>query len=315
MSPDAAASIRARLLNQAKARGEEFERTLTRFAAERLLFRLGVSAARERCILKGASLLAVWMPDPYRMTRDVDVLACGPADDGAIRSLITQICSVACPEDALRFDLSKLIVEAIRPEDEYSGKRARFHAYLGSARVCVQIDLGVGDALTAQAEEIEVPRMLDTLPAPRVRAYPREATIAEKFEAMVKLGTRNSRMKDFHDVWALAGLFAFDGPSLRAAVDACFRRRATPWTPEMPDAVTPAFYRIPEVEARWKRYLAAGAVLTSPPAQFEVIGERIIRFLGPVRRSVVDEAPFDLVWQAGGPWMPRPEEIRSSTPP
>jgi hypothetical protein len=172
MSPDVAASVRARLLKQAKHRGEDFERTLARFAAERLLFRLGAAPARDRCILKGASLLAVWLPDPYRATRDVDVLASGPTDDSAIRSLIAEICGVACPEDGLRFDLSELAVEPIRAQEEYSGKRARFRAWLGGARIRVQLDLGFGDALATQPEEIEYPTILETLPAPRLRAYP-----------------------------------------------------------------------------------------------------------------------------------------------
>ena len=196
MSPDVAASIKARLLNLAKAHGEEFERTLTRFAAERLLFRLGKSAAYDRCILKGASLLAVWLPDPYRTTRDVDVLASGPTDDAAIRSMIAEICAVACPEDGLRFDLSELVVEVNRRDEEYSGKRARFHAYLGSARMRMQLDLGIGDALAAPPQEIDYPTLLEMLPAPRLRAYPRETTVAEKFEAMVKLDTANSRMRE-----------------------------------------------------------------------------------------------------------------------
>lgn len=308
MSPDVAASIKARLLNQAKAQGEEFERTLTRFAAERLLFRLGASPARDRCILKGASLLAVWLPDSYRATRDVDVLASGPTDDAAIRALITEVCGVGCPEDGLRFDLSDLVVEPIRAEEEYHGKRARFRALLGSARIRVQLDLGFGDALATQPEEIEYPTILETLPAPRLRAYSRETTVAEKFEAMVKLDTRNSRMKDFHDIWALAGAFAFDGSILRKAIAACFERRATPWTAEAPRALTSAFYRTPEIETRWRNYLTAGAALAQPPAQFDVIGERIIRFLGPVRDSIVAGEPFASSWPSGGPWRPNKEQ-------
>jgi len=178
LSPDLAASIRARLLNQAKARGEEFELTLTRFAAERLLFRLGASAARDRCILKGASLLAVWLPDPYRATRDIDVLASGPADDAAIRVLVEEICGTPSPEDALRFDLSDLVVETIRPDEKYSGKRARFRAFLGNARVAVQLDIGFGDVLSAEPEEIEYPAMLDTLPAPKLRAFAAPSTVS-----------------------------------------------------------------------------------------------------------------------------------------
>lgn len=234
MIANLAASVRARLLAQAKAQGEEFERTLMRYAGERLLYRIGGSPARELCTLKGASLLNVWLSDPYRATRDIDVLATGASDDAAIRSLIEKICSVACPEDALRFDTSELRLEAIRAEEEYVGKRARFRAYLGNARIGVQLDFGFGDALTTMPEEIEYPTMLKELPAPRLRAYPREASVAEKFEAMVKLDMRNSRMKDFHDIWALAGTFAFDGPTLRQAIAACFERRATAWASEAP---------------------------------------------------------------------------------
>lgn len=84
MSPDVAASVKARLLARARAEGEEFERTLVRYAAERLLYRLGASNVRERCLLKGASLLSAWISDPYRATRDIDLLAFGPSDQEAI---------------------------------------------------------------------------------------------------------------------------------------------------------------------------------------------------------------------------------------
>ena len=112
------------------------------------------------------------MPDPYRATRDVDVLASGPTDDDAIRSLIAEICAVACPEDGLdsTFPTGR---GAIRAEEEYSGKRARFRAWLGNARIGVQLDLGFGDAVAAPPEEIEFPTLLASLPAPRLRAYPR----------------------------------------------------------------------------------------------------------------------------------------------
>ena len=75
-----------------------------------------------------------------------------------------------------------------------------------------------------------------------MRTYPRVVTIAEKFEAMVNLGRRNSRMKDFHDIWALPKSFPFDGAELCAAIARCFERRGMAWTDEIPDALTPAFY-------------------------------------------------------------------------
>lgn len=126
---------------------------------------------------------------------------------------------------------------------------------------------------------------------------------------MVKLGTRNSRMKDFHDLWALSTSFAFDGPRLWRAVAACFESRATPWTPDAPAVLTPAFYQRAEPVARWSHYLASGAVLVPPPASFDVIGESIMRFLSPVRDRIVAGEPFAGMWPAGGPWSStaRPE--------
>jgi hypothetical protein len=302
MSPDIAASVRTRLVAEAKKRGEDLERTLMRFAAERLLFRLGSSEARHRCLLKGASLLAVWLEDPYRATRDVDILATGQMDDPAVHSLIAGICAVPCPEDGLRFDLSDMVIETIRPGEENAGRRARFRVFLGKARVVLQLDIGVGDAVAIEPQEVTYPTILSSLPAPQIRAYPLVVTVAEKFEAMVKLDIRNSRMKDFHDLWALSGEFEFDGVTLQRAVAACFERRATPWTEEAPRVLTPAFFQIPEIAKRWRDYLAAGAVRVPPPAQFEVIGERIGCFLGPVREAILAGDTFRKNWPSGGPW-------------
>ena len=302
MRPDVAASIKARLLAIARREGEEFERTLTRFAAERLLYRIGASAVRDRCILKGASLLSVWLPNPYRVTRDVDLLWTELHDQEAVRALLGEVCAVSCPEDGLRFDLSTMRVDVIQADAEFAGTRARFLAYLGKARIPVQVDLGAGDAMPLAPEEIDYPTILDHLPPPLLRAYPREATVAEKFEAMVKLDIQHSRMKDFHDIWALSGAFAFKGPRLRQAVDACFERRGIRWTADVPRPLTAVFYQMPELATRWTSYLAAGAVLAPPPTAFDTVGERITRFLGPVRESIVAGTEFEMRWPADGPW-------------
>lgn len=304
MSPDASASVRARLLAQAHASGEEFERTLVRFAAERWLYRLGASAARDRCLLKGAALLTVWLPNPHRATRDIDLLALGDTDAAAIRALITDVCAVTCREDGVTFDLAGLSLEPIRAEEAYAGLRARFWAHLGAARIRMQVDLGTGDALTSIPEVIEYPVLLNDMPAAQIRSYPREAAVAEKFEAMVKLERRNSRMKDFHDVAALSAAFVFDGAALSTAVAACFRRRRMPWTAERPAVLTTAFYQDGELQRRWRGYRQSSGLLSVPPDRFEAVGEQIIRFLGPVRDGIVDDRALEDVWSPGGPWSP-----------
>ena len=308
MSPDVAASIKARLLNEAKKRGEVFELFLVRYACERFLYRLGASDVRDLCTLKGAGLLALWMADPYRATRDVDLLGLGASNEEAVRRMMETICQVPCPEDGIAFDLESLSVTPIRDEQKYAGQRAVLRAYLGRARMRLQVDFGFGDALSVAPEEADMPTLIGRVPPPRVRAYPRVATVAEKSEAMVQLGRRNSRMKDFHDLWALSEAFAFDGASLREAISRCFARRGTAWTPEVPDALTPAFYADPDVEVRWEAYLRKGQFRTSPPRAMQEVGERIRAFLGPLRESILARDAFDQHWPASGPWRPSEEE-------
>ena len=244
----------------------------------------------------------MWLDDPYRATRDVDLLASGPQDDDAIHATIETICAVQCPEDGLRFDLTQLKIGPIRAEEEYSGKRVAFSAWLGKAQIRVQVDFGFGDAMATGPDDVEYPTILEELPAPKIRAYPRVVSVAEKFEAMVKLEVRNSRMKDFHDVWALSGTFSFDGRELSDAVVACFERRQTELSEVMPAVLTAAFYQQTDLQARWSAYLRGSAMRSSPPPQFGEIGERIRRFLLPIRDGIVDEVRVVAQWFPGGPW-------------
>ena len=303
MTTNVAASIRSRLLSGAKAEGTGFQLFLDRYACERFLYRLGESEVRDRCILKGASLLALWMDEPYRATRDVDLLAFGANDEENVRGVMTTICNVPCPEDGVALDISTLKVSAIRDGHRYGGQRATLIALLGNAKCNVQVDFGFGDVVIPGPEEARLPTLIDGVPAPFLRTYPQVSSIAEKFEAMVQLGTGNSRMKDFYDVWALSETFAFDGPELQEAVARCFDRRGTPWSAERPEALTPAFYSNPRLQDYWTAYGHQGGLLHLPPSAFEELGSRIQSFLGPVRDSILAGEPFDMNWSPGGPWQ------------
>ena len=303
MTPNIAASIKARLLNEARGGGTEFELFLVRYACERFLYRLGESTVRDRCILKGATLLALWMREPYRATRDIDLLAFGESDEGTVRTIITAVCSVPCEEDGITFDLETLRMSPIRDNQKYQGQRANLRARLGTARMAVQVDFGFGNAVTPIVDDERLPTLIGGVPAPLVRTYPQVATIAEKFETMVQLGTRNSRMKDFYDIWALSEIFAFDGAELREAVERCFERRGTVWSQAVPEALTPAFYSEADLQGRWQSYGQDGQLLSSPPSTFDNIGSRVQSFLGPVRDSILAGESFEMNWSPRGPWQ------------
>ena len=301
MNRNVAALIKDRLLNQWGG-GGTFDLFLVRYASERFLYRLGESGIRDRCILKGATLLALWMKEPYRATHDIDLLAVGESDEETVRTIIATVCSVPCEEDGITFDLETLRVSPIRENQRYQGQRANLRARLGTARIAVQVDFGFGNAVTSVVDEERLPTLISGIPAPLLRTYPRVATIAEKFETMVQLGTRNSRMKDFYDVWALSQTFAFDGGELREAVERCFERRRTAWSQTVPEALTSAFYSNPDLLNRWQSYGQDGQLLRSPPSAFEEIGNRVQMFLGPVRENIMAQVRFERHWPAGGPW-------------
>ena len=303
MTTNVAASIRSRLLSRAKAEDTEFQLFLDRYACERFLYRLGESEARDRCILKGASLLALWMDEPYRSTRDVDLLTFGDNDEETVRYVMETICNVSCPEDGIALDISTLKISAIRDGQRYGGQRAAMTAFLGNAKCNVQVDFGFGDVVIPGPEEAQLPTLIGGVPAPFLLTYPQVSSIAEKFESMVQLGIGNSRMKDFYDVWALSETFAFAGPELQEAVARCFDRRGTPWSGEVPEALTPAFYSNPRLQDYWTAYGHHGALLHLPPSAFEEIGSRIQSFLGPVRDSILAGESFDMHWPPRGPWQ------------
>ena len=308
MTPNVATSIRRRLLNKARSVGAEFELFLVRYACERFLYRLGESTVRERCILKGANLLALWMEEPFRATRDIDLLAYGESDESAVRDVMATICNVPCPEDGVIFDIGTLQVSPIRENQGYGGQRAKLRAFLGAAQISLRVDFGFGDVVVPGPIEARMHTLIDGVPAPVLHTYPQVSTIAEKFDAMVRFGTRNSRMKDFYDIWALSETFAFDGDELKEAVVRCFERRGTDLFAEMPEVLTPGFYSEPQMQGHWMAYRNQGSLLALPPVSFEAVGERIQAFLGPARASILTGEQFRLRWSAGGPWRRRTTE-------
>ena len=287
------ASVRARLLARARAEQTDFQILLTRYALERFLYRLSVSEQRERFILKGAMLFAIWRDDPFRPTRDLDLLGQGDPDPATIAASIRSICTVEVPDDGVVFDVAGVEAAPIRDEDEYPGVRVRTGASIAGARLPIQIDVGFGDVITPEAIEIEYPTLLDT-PAPILRAYPPETVIAEKTEAIVSLGIANSRMKDFYDLWMIAQTFAFEGDNLAEAIRRTFEQRQTPLPKQVPVGLSDSFAL--EREIQWRAFLARDR-LEVAPASFAQVIDDLRAFLQPVlaRTEVAS-------WPPGGPW-------------
>jgi len=297
---DRAASARARLLMRSRETGEAFDFLLQRYAAERFLYRLGASKYRNRFVLKGSMLFALWGGSVYRPTRDLDFTGYGSLEVEDVLYAFREICRLKVEDDGMVFDEMSLRADPIRDSAEYHGLRIKFEAKLGDARIHMQIDLGFGNAIEPGAVDARYPTLLD-LPAPEIRAYPIEAVVAEKLHAMVILGEVNSRYKDFYDLYAVARQFAFDGTVLGRAIAATFERRRTTMQSDLPAALSPRFYADPARNTQWSAYLNRNH-LPGVPADFGLVGEKLLSLLAPMWRSIAAREIFNSSWPPGGPW-------------
>lgn len=280
MNAPRAASIRARLRDAARERGEDFNVTLNRYAIERYLYRLSISRWAEQFVLKGALLFDLWFDEPHRPTRDADFLGFGADDAETAKSIVTDICTIEV-DDGIEFDPAATKVEGIREDARYGGLRVRISGRLDGALCTAQIDIGFGDAVTPGPMVVDYPTMLEGVPAPRLRVYPRESVMSEKLEAIVSLGMGNSRMKDYYDLRALIREDMVDKASLVDAIRATFDRRQTRIPETIPVGLSDEFARNPAKIAQWKAFLDRNRL--EGPALVDVVTE-IRTALAPAMR-------------------------------
>lgn len=293
-----AASIRQKLLNCAKADNRTFSEVLQYYAMERFLYRLSQSPYAKQFILKGGLILRIWNAPTARPTMDIDMLSRACNEEENITNQIKHILSMDVIADGLVFDFDTIKTEKITEEAEYQGIRLRFTSVLETAKIPMQIDVGFGDIIYPGPQESVLPSLLIDFPAPKLLAYSQESVIAEKFEAMVKLGIINSRMKDFYDIWMLSRQYTFNGAQLAEAIRLTFNQRGTPFPFEV-IAFTKLFIETKQIQwsAFYKR-LQQDHV----PADFSEIVLSISKFLLPVFCALNEEAAMPLTWTAGGEW-------------
>jgi hypothetical protein len=293
---DISASIRQRLLDLSKRDNRPFGEVLQYYAMERFLLRLSKSQYANSFILKGALLLAVWRSEVSRSTMDIDLLGRIENSEATITAAIRDILEQAVIDDGIVYDASTLETEPISEDAMYRGIRVSFEANLAVAKIRLKIDIGFGDSMYPAPQSQEFPVLLDQ-EAPNLLCYSRENAIAEKFEAMVKLGNLNSRMKDFFDIWLLSRYFSFDQAILTKALALTFAQRETAMDPSV--VFSSEFSRLKQVQ--WAAFRKRQK-LSYAPAQFYEVVDSLSLFLIPCVSSDVAEVRKDMVWRPLGPW-------------
>lgn len=293
-----AASVHQRLLNKARSDQRPFNELLQYFAMERFLYRLSISTHATAFILKGALMLRTWGASEYRPTMDIDMLGMKDYEEASTLSRIREIMQAPIEDDGLLFDPQSIQAEQITENNDYKGIRIRFRGALGNARINMQIDVGFGDVVYPKARKSKFPTLLE-FPSPNLFCYTRESAVAEKFQAMVKLGLLNSRMKDFFDIWILCRQFDFNGPELAEAVRLTFDKRETR-LPEVVEAFGDDFIRVKQTQwAAFRKQLRQDHV----PTSLDEVVKEVETFLYPICRYLRSEKIPPQQWIAPGPWL------------
>ena len=294
------ASVRAKLMNIARAEKIDFDFLLLRYFQERFLYRLAISEFSDRFILKGGLLLICLKMPKSRPTKDIDFLAKEIKNDPVkLGHIFRSITAISC-NDGVIFNSSSLISEQIKENAGYEGIRIKIDATLGQARKKLQMDIGFGDVIIPRAMRMEFPTLLEEKP-PRIKVYSIESIISEKFEAMVKLAMVNSRMKDFYDIYTLSVSYNFQSDRLKKAIESTFYRRKTS-IPDNPLIFRLKFHRDEEKQRQWSAFLRKSR-LHDVNQGFNEIMERITSFLKPIVVSIKDKNKENKIWDAiAGCW-------------
>jgi predicted nucleotidyltransferase component of viral defense system len=294
------ASVRAQLQNKAREANRPFAELLQYYGMERFLYRFSRSKYAEKFILKGALMFMVWQIPQRRITLDIDFSSTYDNQIAAIEKAIRDICKVSVIPDGLIFDLQTVKGQKIRENADYEGVRVKFRGFLERSRIPMQIDFGFGDAIYPKPKAIDYPVILD-FPKPHLKGYPLESVVSEKFEAMVKLGLLNSRMKDFYDIWLMMHQFNFDGSKLIVALKRTFEQRKTLLPERKPLFAEEIYDEKSDRQTLWKAFLKKGDI-KYVPGKLQTVAIEIEQFLVKPLDAISRSQEFNKEWKSTGVW-------------
>ncbi|MBS0622246.1 MAG: nucleotidyl transferase AbiEii/AbiGii toxin family protein [Verrucomicrobia bacterium] len=270
-------SVYNKLKNIALAKNRPMQEMLRYYAMERFLYRLSVSPYKGSFFLKGGLMLMVWDPTTHRATVDIDLLAKANNSIENISRILKEVCAHPVLQDGMAFNSADLLLAESQIATEYTGLSARFSAHLHTAKLPLRIDIGFSDKIFPEPANLRYPTLLD-FPSPELQGYTPETVIAEKLDAIVKLGLANSRMKDFYDIRTIIHQFQIKTEQIASVVEKVFQNRKT-IVREIPKAFSEAFYNAPKTAERWDFFLKS---IGHEPMPFEKVILEIRDFFLPI---------------------------------
>jgi hypothetical protein len=230
----------------------------------------------------------------------LDLLGLGDFSADSLRTIFEDLCTLTVADDGVDFFKERLTIEDIREAEVYQGLRVRIPGSLGDIRLSVAVDVGFGDVIVPRPRKQTYPVLLD-LPKPKLKTYPRETVVAEKLDAVIMLGLRNSRMKDYFDLWTLARHFEFDGAVLANAIKATLDRRGRRLNTSTVPGLEDTFFQQPGKQKQWEAFLRR-TVPDQQDLELEETVASIRAFLSPVLAGISAGEIFAKTWSPGRGW-------------
>lgn len=281
---DRAASVLARLRNQATTSGRTYQLCLQLFCQEEFLRRLAASEHKNRLVLKGGHLIYCLTDFSSRPTLDIDFLVQNTDNSlDLIKSILTEIIQSPSNNDCVDFVIKEMHIISL--DKKYPGVSAILEARIKNTRTPVKIDFGFGDVIHPAEQEREIPTQLSGFDSPTINSYPIETIIAEKIDAILDLMEFSSRMKDYYDLYTLSRDFDINQESLRIAIIKTFTNRERRYSREALSTIL-AFVRNEDMQKKWHAFLRKTKL---PPTEFSTVLSAINELIGPIWDSLFQD--------------------------
>ncbi len=292
-----AASVLARLLNQAKTEGMTYELCLQLFFQEEFLRRLSQSSYRKNMILKGGMFIYSLTEFDSRPTRDMDFMIRWISNDVQnFQDVVQQICEEKTENDYIRMET--VGAKRITAEKKYPGVEVKIRGYIGNTMAQFSIDVGLDDVIVPEPTVRKIKTRLDGFVEPEILTYSVESTVAEKFDVILDRMEGTSRVKDFYDIYYLSTMFDFDGEVLSKALQSTTQHRNR----RLGEDALSRLAKFPESDffkQLWKNYQPA----IDSGLDFSAVIKRILAFIGPVYSAILQGADYSGKWNcSNGRW-------------
>lgn len=293
-------SLQARLKNKAQKINKTFQEVLQHYGMERFLYRLSKTKYADYFILKGGLMFYSLDIPLRRPTKDIDFLCRISKED--IYQVFTEVLSTPVPDDCVIFDIRTFSILETQIDADHHGVRTKFIGYLGKMKIYMQVDIGFSDEIASSAVNITYPTLLPEHAKPKIKGYPPESIISEKFHAMTRFGKLNSRWKDYFDIWLLLYTFEFESDRLEKAIKKTFEKRSTIIPSTRPTSLTTSF--ADANDKNWKIFLRRSKLKIDSVNELKDVVEMIWSFLEFPLQSLAPNAKVNKrSWIPTKGWM------------